>query len=155
MELMLRLLGIPAIQKHVLGATKFKDLENKVVSGKHIPTPETRKCYAHYQTTKREEKLSFLYGTSFQWGQGCCEVNKKLYAVFVKGDIIGTQSGKRTPVHHVLLQLEKIWKQEPGKKFLVWTDSGKYPNGQEWTRECLAPAKGKQGSPTPHVPSVP
>jgi len=155
MELMVRLLGIPAVQKHVLGATKFADIDKKVAFGKHIPDPESRKCYAHFQSTQRKEKLAFLYGTSFQWGQGCCEVNKKVYAVFVKGDIIGTKQGKRTSVHHVLLQLENIWKKEVSKKFLVWTDSGKSPNGTEWTRECLAPAKGKQGPPAPSVPPVP
>lgn len=152
MELMLGVLGVPAVQKHLHGGTTPADIAKYLAHGPKIPGLQSRTCYYH----KNTEQLHLLYGSRFQEGQGCCEVLNKLYAVFVRGNIVGVASGKLSVAHHVLQQLEQVWKPISNNKFMVWAHAYKDAKGKEWVVECLAPAKkGVQGPPAPPVPPVP
>ena len=151
MELMLGVLGVPAIQKHLHGGTTPAEIDKRLAYGTYLPGLQSRTCYQDGR-----EELNLLYGESFQEGQGCCEVDHKLYAVWAQGNAVGSRSGKRSAAHHTLLQLERFWKPESGNKFLIWARTIKGKSGEELLAECLAPAKaGVQGPPTPPVPPAP
>lgn len=145
MELMLRLLGIPAVQKSVHG-TADPEKDYVTYHGNYMGLQE-RNCYEH-----GKENLYLVYGKRFQEGQGCCEVNKKLYTVFVKGNVIGTPSGNRTSARHVLLQLEKFWKQKQKYEYFQVWGREVMVGGEEQIWACTSKATDTQGVPDPEVP---
>ena len=90
MEQMLRLLGIPAVQKHVYGRTEKPPLDRGEnvyyedgTGGKPLGKgPQVRKCKVH-----GDEKLMMNFGSpqnySLNVGEGTVEVNGKLFAGLV------------------------------------------------------------------------
>lgn len=149
MELMLGAMGIPAEQHHLHGGTTRQLIEAHLDHGFTTKGQQKRTCTPH-----GAEQLSLLYGTRFQEGQGCCMVNKRLYAVFVAGHIIGIAGGGRSAAHDALAKLERRWKpSNPRGVFQVWTSTHTKSDGTKEEWECLAPAvSGGQGVPAPPVP---
>jgi len=151
MELMLRLLGIKATQKHIRGATDWKLIKENMYCGKYKNDakrrlPQERDCIKHGR-----EQLWLRTGSLWNPGQGCCEVNDKLYVTFFS-NIIGIRLGKRSPAHHVLLQLEKKYKTK-SSPFQTWTY---FPLTGGGPRQCkVKKIEGGQGVPNPDVPPVP
>ena len=119
MELMNRILGIQAIQKHVRATTYRAGTQLHLDYEGHHVACESRHCAFH---GKEELQMTFGYDRSrrkadalarqlgdvpysINVGEGTCEVNGKLYAGAL--DYIGTNSGGRSPAHNVLLACEK------------------------------------------------
>jgi hypothetical protein len=129
MELMNRLLGINAIQKHVRASTTVKGVQDFLDYEGHKVGYETRTCAFH-----GEEKLAMTFGYrrnddegyayKVNYGEGTCEVNGRLYAGLV--DKIGISGGGRTAAHNLLLAIEA--KEAPNLRKSKETDHNDYDN---------------------------
>ncbi|RYH07025.1 transglutaminase domain-containing protein [Tropicimonas sp. IMCC6043] len=119
MEMMNRLLGIPALQKHIRAASTVQGIEKQLSYEGHTQSGdarfETRSCAHHgkehlmmtfgYTRTSEAQKAEGWYRYAINEGEGTCEVNGKLYAGAL--DTVGETSGGRTPAHNILLACEK------------------------------------------------
>lgn len=118
MELMNRLLGIHAMQKHIRASTTVAGIEKRLSYEGHTQTPdtrfETRRCARHgtemlqmtfgYLRTTAQEQASGWSRYAINEGEGTCEVNGTLYPGLLS--LIGTHSGGRTAAHNILLACE-------------------------------------------------
>jgi hypothetical protein len=139
MEMMVRMLGVDAVQKQIHAVTRLP-VEKRVSCQEpqpFAPSPEERTCKVH----GKEWLWLDLIGPNES--EGCCEVNKKMYALYVIVDIIGSQRSKRTAAHHVLLELAKYY----GRKVQIWVYQGKNK-----IEVCRLPKSQSGGDPNPPVP---
>jgi hypothetical protein len=156
MEMMNRLLGVNAMQVHVHAAETVQDIEKFLVYKGHgdkkdkTEMHKARKCKVH--APNGWEYLSFTFGyglKDFQYGEGCCRVNRKLYAGFV--DLVGRPTRGRTAAHHMLLQLESYYMRRQRKY-----DSKKpnfRPHFQLWIYEKPGKTMGVCGLAKPPGPN--
>ncbi len=161
MEMMNRLLGIHVLQKHVHAAETRNDVEEFLVyqgHGDKKPLGEMHKsrwCKIHDDW----EYLTFTFGyglDNLQMGEGCCDVNNKLYAGGV--DIVGKRAGSRTAAHDILLKLEKHYMREQRGGVYRKLENPFLPHFQLWiyvkdgSKEVCGFSKPSGPNPFPPVP---
>jgi len=144
MEQALRMIGVPALQKHVYARTDrasldagqnvvFEDETTHKTVGLDV-NPQKRTCKKH-----GEEALRLFFGR-VNFGEGTVEVGGKLYGGLVNE--IGEAHGGITAAHDILLKL-----QAPRKTFQVW-------NSDEHGRCTLGPGESGAGIAEPPVPAA-
>jgi len=127
MEQALRMIGIPAVQKHVYGSTDtnvlhggrnviFEDEAAHKTVGTDV-NPQKRNCQVH-----GEEKLCLMFNR-VNAGEGTVEVGGKLYGGLVNK--IADSQGGTSAAHQMLLQLqnEKVYQVWVSEKSGVCTSS--------------------------------
>ena len=154
MELMNRLLGINAMQKHIRASTTVAGIEKRLSYEGHTQASnarfETRTCARHgtemlqmtfgYHRSTAQEEASGISRYAINEGEGTCEVNGTLYPGLL--GLIGTNSGGRKAAHNILLACEAKYapnllkskktghNQYNSDRFLVWVtkadSSGNY-----------------------------
>lgn len=119
MEMMNRLLGIEALQKHIRASTTAVGIERRLSYEGHTQAAdrrfETRTCARHgtevlqltfgYARLTQQEEAQGFTRYAINEGEGTCEVNGKLYPGLLS--FPGLPTGGRTAAHNILLACEK------------------------------------------------
>lgn len=155
MELMNRLLGISAVQKHIRASTTVAGIEERLSYEGHTQSAdarfETRTCARHgtemlqmsfgyLRTTGQDEASGFLR-YAINEGEGTCEVNGNLYPGLLS--LVGTKSGGRSAAHNILLACEAEYAPNLAKSKLTGHTKFDKDRFQVWVTK--ADASGNYG----------